>query len=84
MSTAQIILAVILFGIAAALVIAGIRHLQCKGYCFNNAYIYASKDERETMYLRPYYKQSGIVFLMSSTHSLEISKGIKSGSGKYL
>lgn len=64
MSTAQIILAVILFGIAAALVIAGIRHLQCKGYCFNNAYIYASKDERESMYLRPYYKQSGIVFLM--------------------
>jgi len=35
---------------------------QEKGFLFNNAYIYASKQERETMDKKPYYRQSGIVF----------------------
>ena len=34
-----------------------------KGFLFNNAYIYASKQERENMDKKPHYKQSGIVFL---------------------
>lgn len=33
-----------------------------KGFLFNNAYIYASKQEREKMVKKPYYKQSGVVF----------------------
>lgn len=33
-----------------------------KGFFFNNAYIYASKQERETMDKKPHYRQSGIVF----------------------
>ena len=32
----------------------------------NNAYIYASKEERETMDKKPHYKQSAIVFLLLS------------------
>lgn len=49
-----------------AIVCLVISYLQVneKGYLFNNAYIYASKQERETMDKKPYYKQSGIVFLM--------------------
>lgn len=35
-----------------------------KGFLFNNAYIYASKNERETMDKKPHYKQSGVVFLL--------------------
>lgn len=35
-----------------------------KGFLFNNAYIYASKEERKLMDKKPHYKQSGIVFLM--------------------
>lgn len=35
-----------------------------KGFLFNNAYIYASKKERETMDKSPHYKQSGVVFLL--------------------
>lgn len=35
-----------------------------KGFLFNNAYIYASKEERKVMDKKPHYKQSGIVFLM--------------------
>ena len=35
-----------------------------KGFLFNNAYIYASKKEREIMDKRPHYKQSGVIFLL--------------------
>ena len=35
-----------------------------KGFLFNNAYIYASKQERKNIDKKPHYKQSGIVFLL--------------------
>lgn len=35
-----------------------------KGFLFNNAYIYASKKEREIMDKRLHYKQSGVIFLL--------------------
>ena len=35
-----------------------------KGFLFNNAYIHASKQEREAMNKKPYYIQSGIVFVL--------------------
>ena len=35
-----------------------------KGFLFNNAYIFASQEERETMNKKPHYRQSGIVFIM--------------------
>lgn len=38
--------------------------LKEKGFLFNNAYIYASKSERESMNKKPYYQQSAIVFLL--------------------
>ena len=34
-----------------------------KGFLFNNAYIWASKQERKVMDKKPHYRQSGIVFL---------------------
>ena len=34
-----------------------------KGTLFNNAYLYASAEERNKMDKHPYYRQSGIVFL---------------------
>ena len=33
-----------------------------QNFLFNNAYIYASKEQRETMNKGPYYRQSAIVF----------------------
>ena len=33
-----------------------------KGFLFNNAYIYASKEERGRMNKKPYYRQSAIAF----------------------
>lgn len=52
-----------LFLSAAAFVIS-YKSFQEKGYLFNNAYIWASKEERKAMDKKPYYRQSGIVFLL--------------------
>ena len=38
-------------------------HFKEKGKLFNNAYLYASQEERERMNKKPYYRQSAIVFL---------------------
>ena len=35
-----------------------------KGFLFNNAYIYASKQEREAMNKKPFYRQSAVAFLL--------------------
>ena len=35
-----------------------------KGLLFNNAYLHASKEERETMDKSPHYRQSAVVFLL--------------------
>lgn len=44
----------------------GISYFQFqeKGFLFNNAYLYASEEERRTMNKKPYYRQSGIVFFL--------------------
>ena len=45
MTTAEWITASLVFIIAAILAVVSIRSLQNKGFLFNNAYIYASKEE---------------------------------------
>ena len=59
----NIIGAIILGVIAIACFIFSYLQFQEKGFLFNNAYIYASKQERENMDKKPHYKQSGIVFV---------------------
>jgi len=56
----NIIGAVILGIVALACFIGSGFQFKEKGFLFNNAYIYASKQERETMDKKPHYKQSGI------------------------
>lgn len=62
--TAQIIAGSVFFGLAGLMVLLAVRHFKCRGYCFNNAYIWASGEEREKEDFTPYYRQSGVVFLM--------------------
>ena len=59
------IIGAIILGIIAVVCFV-ISYLQFneKGILLNNAYIFASKQERETMMTKPHYKQSGIVFLL--------------------
>ena len=66
MTTAEWIAAVAVFIVAAALAIISIRSFRNRGFLFNNAYIYASKEEREAMDKKPHYRQSAIVFLLLS------------------
>ena len=42
--------------------IIGYFQFKEKGFLFNNAYLYASKEERNRMNKKPHYRQSAIVF----------------------
>lgn len=60
----EIIGAGILFLISALAFLLSIRSFQEKGFLLNNAYLYASRQERESMDKKPHYRQSAIVFLL--------------------
>ena len=62
----NIICAVILAIVAIVCFVLGYCQLKEKGFLFNNAYIYSTKEERENMDKKPHYRQSGIVFLLIS------------------
>ena len=59
-----IITAGVLFGIAIVAFILSIRSFRGKGFLLNNAYLYASSQERETMDKKPYFRQTAVVFLL--------------------
>ena len=60
----EIVAASILFAVSVFLFFVSVRSFMEKGFLFNNAYIYASKQEREKMNKKPHYRQSAIVFLL--------------------
>lgn len=66
MTTGKLITAIVLFAAAAALLVLAAFHFAGKGFLFNNAYIYASKEERRTMDKKPWYVQSAVVFCLLS------------------
>lgn len=63
MNTGQIVGSVITFLLSIFLFIVACRQFKQKGFLFNNAYIFASDEERANMNKKPYYKQSAIVSL---------------------
>ena len=61
----------IIFGILSVILFTiSLLKKKEKGFLINNAYIYASKEEREKMNKKPYYRQSGIVFMFLGIISL--------------
>ena len=60
----EMVVAIMLGLIALICFVISFLQFRKKGFLFNNAYIYASKKERETMDKAPHYKQSGIVFAL--------------------
>ncbi len=60
-----VVIIVLLLSITCAVI--SVFQFKEKGFLFNNAYIYASKQERETMDKKPHYRQSGIVFAILSS-----------------
>ena len=62
MTTGEWIILIIVFSIAGVLLLFSIRSFFERGFLLNNAYLYASREERKTMNKKQYYKQSAIVF----------------------
>ena len=60
----MIVGAIVLFVISVFAFIVSIRSFMGKGFLINNAFIYASKQERDAMDKRPHYRQSGVIFLL--------------------
>ncbi len=66
MTAVKIVFAIVFFAVAGLLLLFGIRSFMERGFLLNNAYIYATKEERKTMNKKPYYRQSAIVFCVLS------------------
>lgn len=70
MTTGQIVCCAIFLALAiGAFVISGLQFME-KGYLFNNAYFWASREERKRMDENkeskgPHYRQSGFAFCSS-------------------
>ncbi len=67
METSQIITALFLCFVSIMFYIFSFRQLKRIGTPINNAYIFASKKEREEKDFSPHYKQSGVVFALLGT-----------------
>ena len=59
--------------------IIGYFQFREKGFLFNNAYLYASKEERRRMNKKPYYRQSAIAFSSFGIVFLVIATAIFTG-----
>ncbi len=68
----ELIASFIIFALAGMLLLLGIRSFLEKGFLLNNAFIYASKEERKTMDKKPYYRQTAVVFCILSAVFLVI------------
>ncbi len=76
MTTGELITLIIVLFLAGVLLLLSIRSFLQRGFLLNNAYLYASKEGRETMNKKPYYKQSAIVFCILSVVFLVIGLSI--------
>ena len=66
MITGELVAAIIDFVLSVILMVLGIRHFREKGFLLNNAWLYASKEQRAEINKKPYYRQSAIVFCILS------------------
>ena len=70
MTIGELVIVIIVFGLAVLMAVLAIVHFLQKGFLLNNAYLYASKEERKTMNKKPYYLQSAISFCIFKTNSI--------------
>ena len=54
MSAGELIAVIIVFTLAGILLITGMMHFKEKGVLLNNAYLFASREQREIMNKKPY------------------------------
>lgn len=82
MTNAEIIIAVLCFLVTALCAFLSVRQFAEKGFLFNNAFLYASEEERAKMDKKPYYRQSAIVFLALSAVFLLLGLSVVLHNGK--
>lgn len=80
----ELLPAIIIFLLSAICLLLSVRHFMQKGTLLNNAFLYASKRERETMDKAPHYRQSAIVFLLLAVVFLIIGLSLVLRSDKVL
>lgn len=56
-------IAIVMFSLAGLFIVFAAMNFLEKGFLFNNAYIYATEEEREKLNKKPYYIQTGIVMI---------------------
>ena len=66
MTSAELFAVILVFIIAGIMAILSFRSFKERGFLLNNAYIYATEEERKTMNKKPHYRQSAIVFCLIS------------------
>ena len=64
MSGTDRLFVILLFVTAGIMLLISIFSFMERGILLNNTYLYASKEEREKMDKKPYYRQTAIVFLL--------------------
>ena len=72
----DIVVAIVLIAVSLLVFVLSIRSFLEKGFLLNNAYLYASKKQREEMDKKPYYRQSAVVFFMIGIVFLLIAAAI--------
>ena len=77
----DIIAGIVLLAASLFLFWISTRSFREKGFLLNNAYLYASKTERETMNKKPYYRQTAVVFLLMAIVFLLLSFAILLDAG---
>ncbi len=64
MTTGETIIAAVVFALSGVLFFLAARHFMQRGFLLNNAWIYASREERQAMDKGPYYRQSAVVLCL--------------------
>ncbi len=62
----DIIIGIILIVLGLGCIVISLLQFREKGFLFNNAYIWVSEDQRQSMDKKPYYRQSAIAFALAA------------------
>ncbi len=84
MTAGEMIVSVLVFAMAGVCLLFGVRSFSERGFLLNNAYLYASKEERKAMNRKPYYRQSAVVFCILSAVFLVIGLSLLLKNDKLL
>ena len=84
MGIGKIVSSLIFFALAVGVLFISYSQFKEKGYLFNNAYFWASKEERRKMdenkeSKKPHYRQSGVTFLFLGISLLAIAAYFATG-----